>query len=790
MTDSPLSDQISVQQPHDTKSPPLHPLPSPTSLSQSSNSQLASLLTDAFKEVESLRRELAAVRKRADDAERKYRALSSVSDPKATQADTARVIQEFEVRALEAEAARDDADSRRRSLIETWHQLDRYLHTVELRAADARAGFSKIVSEGGGQLILASIPLPGGVPLPVSYPALGSMPPPYGHSRATLHSASSGHSSLNANRSAPPTSFPPLSLPPHPPPNPNGNGRRPRDESVDRHGYAENVPGQPPNKKLKGYGDDRRGRDERTSYSESSLAYLHQRHQPLPTQVIESRDRIYQDRRMPQARMIVPPTGEGGEYTNHRGRSRSRSRSSSRSTESSLSVDEMLLQATGEAANGTLVPGSPSQPSASSQRTSHPHRRHRAHREYGHRYATTSATISNDGPTAAAPSQQIIHPQRSHPDSPPHSQQGFQNYRPRGTHSSPSVPLVTENHVNSLPTPCHVQTIQTHVFAPVVTGAPTKKNKFSASGGSAGNLAANANSNATGEAPPPAPPAHVFPPTNNQGQRICRQCGMPGRYKEGKCVEKWGPGPMGPGTVCDRCRKKMKRVERRGTLETQQLAASNSLTALQQQQQAQAQAQAQAASSTAATTTAAAASSQSQSQSQGQGPPHPPPQRGGGGGNNAVVQLQQTQPVSAHAAERNIMRQDTIVSPQVTPNHTGSSSVGGQQHHGYVSHREHGERERERGDRGDRERERDRDREDSDARSALVAAVSSSSAESRQTGGGGVKGGYLHGAAGGHSHKGGAGGRMPPSPPPAIASINDELPISNVGRGGSMSRGH
>ena len=44
-----------------------------------------------------------------------------------------------------------------------------------------------------------------------------------------------------------------------------------------------------------------------------------------------------------------------------------------------------------------------------------------------------------------------------------------------------------------------------------------------------------------------------FPPINAQGQRICRQCGLPGRYKDGKCVEKWGPGPEGPGTVCDRC---------------------------------------------------------------------------------------------------------------------------------------------------------------------------------------------------------------------------------------------
>ena len=65
----------------------------------------------------------------------------------------------------------------------------------------------------------------------------------------------------------------------------------------------------------------------------------------------------------------------------------------------------------------------------------------------------------------------------------------------------------------------------------------------------------------------PSLPPGGFPAVNDKGQRICRQCGLPGRYKDGKCVEKWGPGPEGPGTVCDRCRKKMKRVERRGTLD-------------------------------------------------------------------------------------------------------------------------------------------------------------------------------------------------------------------------------
>ncbi|KAK0469422.1 uncharacterized protein EV420DRAFT_31998 [Desarmillaria tabescens] len=93
------------------------------------------------------------------------------------------------------------------------------------------------------------------------------------------------------------------------------------------------------------------------------------------------------------------------------------------------------------------------------------------------------------------------------------------------------------------------QQYQTHVFAPVVTGAPTKKASLSAHPSITVGIEQK-----------------IYPPTNEQGQRICRSCGQPGRYKEDKCVEKWGPGPMGPGTVCDRCRKKMKRFERRGTL--------------------------------------------------------------------------------------------------------------------------------------------------------------------------------------------------------------------------------
>ncbi|KIY70401.1 hypothetical protein CYLTODRAFT_183808 [Cylindrobasidium torrendii FP15055 ss-10] len=64
----------------------------------------------------------------------------------------------------------------------------------------------------------------------------------------------------------------------------------------------------------------------------------------------------------------------------------------------------------------------------------------------------------------------------------------------------------------------------------------------------------------------PPEPREPYPARNELGQRICRNCGQAGRYKEDKCIEKWGPGPLGPGTVCDRCRKKTKRIERSNTV--------------------------------------------------------------------------------------------------------------------------------------------------------------------------------------------------------------------------------
>ena len=96
---------------------------------------------------------------------------------------------------------------------------------------------------------------------------------------------------------------------------------------------------------------------------------------------------------------------------------------------------------------------------------------------------------------------------------------------------------------------------QTHIFAPIVTGAPTKRAKYSSSGQITAQMSHHTNGLSGGRTDAnvdPSTPARIWPATNAAGQRICRSCGEPGRYKEDKCIEKWGPGPMGPGTVCDR----------------------------------------------------------------------------------------------------------------------------------------------------------------------------------------------------------------------------------------------
>ncbi|KAF9523220.1 hypothetical protein CPB83DRAFT_898959 [Crepidotus variabilis] len=574
---------------HDSRPPtllqdPASPTPQSATSSSPSHTQLAGLLADAYRENESLRKELASARRRAEKSERIVQILNS--DPTPSPATTSgasatngggggasvphdiqqlqqkhtdtvkRLIDECDEQVRSAQSARDEADTRRRMAQDGWDQLERFLSELELRAKDARSAFSRLSSgsTSPGGFVLPGIPSPtallsASTPSPSSAQYTGSAMGPPG---AVPTRQSSRHAS---NRSG---VFP--VLPPHPNPNPTSTShttgtRRPRTPSVDAY-----AAGQPPAKRSRGSTDDQRGREPRTSYSESSTwIYLSVLFPSLVQQYLSGPPHPdYQDphrarhlQRLPEARIIDRNYGsyqahfQPGDVQHVR---HNHSRSGSHSSTSSLDVDEMLLQATGGEEQGGI-------PNANG-----------AARYYDHIQATqvpvTGRRPDRESPRPHSGVTAVAATTNHYPQPPPGISYPASQSAPGSLRNVPGV----QGHVYT-----------THVFAPVVTGAPTKKTKYpnTANVGVPGPSVDNAQT-------PGAPPTAPFAATNAQGQRICRQCGMVGRYKDGKCVEKWGPGPMGPGTVCDRCRKKMKRVERRGTLESQQLAAQQ-----QQQQQQQ-----------------------------------------------------------------------------------------------------------------------------------------------------------------------------------------------------------
>ncbi|KAF8647810.1 hypothetical protein AX16_006530 [Volvariella volvacea WC 439] len=543
--------------PNDPRSPPA---PSPGSSAPSSNAQLATILASTCQELEALRLELKAQTQRAEKAERLLQSMTHVSDaaPNST-TETLRIISEYEERARRAEIARDEAEARRRVIADGWTQFERYLSTIDTRMLDARAGFNRIVTEGGGSLVLA--------PIPSLSPSGINMPPP--PPRQQPHPPSSRSANAVPTRNST-QSFQTLALPP--PPNPNATSLpsrvRPRAGSLDGSNYTGSLVGQPPTKKYRGDRDDRRGYDDRPTYSDFPQHAQQPLHQTHSYHALEPRDRErdYPDQRtghvsqLPNSRHLHP----NDDYSRYQSRSRSgrsRSRDSVRSNRSSLSVDELLAE-TIDGPNGTngngVLPGNASPHPSLDARNSRQRRRDEP----------SATRILHSTEHHSYHQQTLQHSQRGLPDSPPHPPYPQRGTQLPGSHADDTSNSSSAAGIASQPGG-QVQVYQTHVFAPVVTGAPVKKTKYAAAQGSVGNLnGVNGSVGPIGsvDAPPPAPPPPSFPASNAQGQRICRQCGLPGRYKDGKCVEKWGPGPMGPGTVCDRCRKKMKRVERRGTL--------------------------------------------------------------------------------------------------------------------------------------------------------------------------------------------------------------------------------
>ncbi|KAG5644259.1 hypothetical protein DXG03_008797 [Asterophora parasitica] len=591
---------------------------------------LATLLADAYAELDVLRRDLSQLKKRAEKAERLANALgvvrgsasassssaarpgpgpgpsSSSADPNVSstasssknpnpnttaddrdraapsspnqhqQDDLAALLLSYESRATLAEVARDEADAKLAYFVDNWTQLDRYMTEVDAASLDARRGFGRVVE---GALTTTTTT--------AAATANGSVPPP-GHSwiPGGAREREGRTSRGRALAPGPLATLASFALPPLPGSVGSPGVRRPRTPSVDAYGV-------PAGKRRRGESDPSQSNAVYASRSNhSSSAH----HQPSPAPGTSAR-MILPPSGDPHQPLLFGATGHPGQRSHHRPPShltphpslkRAHSRSSSDSSSGSLSVDEMLLAATTGDASPVLNGGGSA--------GIHPgqHQQHQLHAPQQHQQRPpSSARRPNPSPGPGPGSSAVYSP--PHPHAPPPDFSNSPNLavhgqaRPTGHRAYSN----TNGGSTELPPPAErgkagftgsvggagsnagggQAQFQTHVFAPVVTGAPVKRSKYSATltptSSSSASLQNPQNPQAQNPDQASSPPVVVYPPSNAAGQRICRQCGMAGRYKDGKCVEKWGPGPMGPGTVCDRCRKKMKRVERRGTLEAQ-----------------------------------------------------------------------------------------------------------------------------------------------------------------------------------------------------------------------------
>ncbi|KAF9066767.1 hypothetical protein BDP27DRAFT_986685 [Rhodocollybia butyracea] len=541
----------------------------PTEESPATSSALASLLSTTLAQVDSLKDKLKKEKQRADHFEglaTDYKELLAKDDKKQKQEDgddspespatdtlavAAEKIKQLRESISVAELVRDEEMARRLAITDLWAQLNQYIDRLETAGRDVRAGFDKVVKSGGGVIrdMFKDVP----------QLADGDL------MRVDRHYNANGVLQQHGTR-------------------------RPRSDSMDAYAY--------PNSKRVRYQEEHPP----SFYPGHTLSPPHIQHAMMPYpqgQPAFAAPSGSRRRHADPAGAMHPPDHQGNLYPvplnyeherrSRRGRARSRSyshgRSPSRGSDGSADLDEMLLATTGDQPNGNGVPGGPQVLVSGRRKDLASHGSPfvydpREGSQFVHQVPQHSLSPHSQHPPAhhylGAPPP---HPQYAQPPSGRHSPAFNSSSRPNSSRRS----LRGEPTLRDDASIVHVN----HVFAPVQTGAPIKKSKFNNNSSSSANIAEESHSNSPAPNPPLAPtntlplasvnlaPAtSPFPPTNEQGQRICRQCGMPGRYKEGKCVEKWGPGPMGPGTVCDRCRKKMKRVERRGTIEQAQLLAA------------------------------------------------------------------------------------------------------------------------------------------------------------------------------------------------------------------------
>ncbi|KAL5508772.1 hypothetical protein ACEPAG_4751 [Sanghuangporus baumii] len=589
--------------------------------------QLALMLSNALADVDALKRALADEKRHTSRAERILQTFHPNDLPMNEQVSEGamKAILDAEARADRAERERDDALHVLHSLSHHFAELKRYESSLSLRASDARSAFTRLLSG-----ITASHPPPASsptlsgsppalslptLPPPLPTPSLNSVPsqrlnttvppPPSLSSHytrglpqaaPTFPSSSYSHGTSHARQSSLThgSTFSSLPLPPPPSASGLGSGLIGAFPAPPSSSSSFSVPAKRSHRSRSTRGlddgladatvweDSKRRRmgnwdmdvdEPHANHLEQPLPYPH--HQPSlsaqPTQRVFEHDRDHLQHQQPYTRSSAPypprydeqrevngntPTSangmvrldarelvrdakererrEKGYHPRHKDGETNRKsrRSTSRSSwGSSRSIDEMLLETATDGERGRRE-GGPSSPRGQQNLGNFPAQTHL--QDVGTALPPLSATREHK-------SEKI----------------GFHSSQPSNGSTSGVNGIVEKEK------PVKVPATQLMTLGPggvVVSG-----------GGQAAS----------------AIPGGGYPPYNEAGQRICRQCGVPGRYKDGKCVEKWGPGPEGPGTVCDKCRKKMKRVERRGTLDGSVAAAQHQAFLAQRQSQSQ-----------------------------------------------------------------------------------------------------------------------------------------------------------------------------------------------------------
>jgi hypothetical protein len=121
--------------------------------------QLAQLLAKAYNDIEGLHRELSQTKRRAEQAERVAQRLTAVAEASSSSSPNGngtgvvpehvtRIIRELEDRLTHSEMAREEAEVRRRFVMDQWIQVENYLGQLEVKVQEAKFGFMRVLREG------------------------------------------------------------------------------------------------------------------------------------------------------------------------------------------------------------------------------------------------------------------------------------------------------------------------------------------------------------------------------------------------------------------------------------------------------------------------------------------------------------------------------------------------------------------------------------------------------------------------------------------------------------------